>query len=186
MKVAITGHTQGIGLALATVFQQYGHTVMGFSRTTGFDISDSHCRGVILSYDVDVFINNAYHPTGQTDLLKEAINRWHYSNTLIVHISSKCIMFPTDDSDPQVQAFQEIYKAAKLEQEQIINALLPHRNPKLLNIIPGVVDAGPSKIYSKDVNKINPAHLAHLIYEAVSMRSQLDIQQIVVAPSQLN
>jgi NAD(P)-dependent dehydrogenase (short-subunit alcohol dehydrogenase family) len=184
MKVAITGHTQGIGLALATVFEQYGHEVVGFSRANGFDISDSHCRQMILSHDVDVFINNAYHPTGQTDLLNEAINRWHYSNTLIVHISSKCIMFPTDDPDPQVQSFQEVYKAAKLAQEEIINAVLPHRNPKLLNIIPGVVDAGPSKIYSKDPNKINPAHLAQLVYEAVSIRGRLDIQQIVVAPSQ--
>ena len=184
MKIAITGHTQGIGLALATVFEQYGHEVVGFSRANGFDISDPQARLAMLSHEVDVFINNAYHPTGQTALLKELIERWGNSNTLIVHMSSKCTMFPTDDPDPAIQEFQEIYKAAKLEQEQIINALLPHRNPKLLNIIPGVVDAGPSKIYSKDPNKINPAHLAQLVYEAVSMRGRLDIQQIIVAPSQ--
>jgi nucleoside-diphosphate-sugar epimerase len=186
MKVAITGHTQGIGLALATVFQQYNHEVIGFSRSNGFDISleESRQRMIAMSQEVDVFINNAYHPTGQTALLQELINEWHYSDKLIVNMSSKCIMFPTEDSDPAVQEYQEIYKAAKLEQEQIINSLLPHRNPKLLNIIPGVVDAGPSKIYSKDPNKINPMHLAQLVYEAVSMRGRLDIQQIVVAPSQ--
>jgi nucleoside-diphosphate-sugar epimerase len=184
MKIAITGHTQGIGQALATVFQQYGHEIIGYSRSNGYNISDPQARQRMLLEDVDVFINNAYHPTGQTKLLKELIDRWGNTDTLIVNMSSKCIMFPTEDSDPAVQEYQEIYKAAKLEQEQIINALLPHRNPKLLNIIPGVVDAGLSKIYSKDPNKINPIHLAQLVYEAVSMRGRLDIQQIVVAPSQ--
>ena len=183
MKVAITGHTQGIGQALAKVFVQYGHEVIGFSRSNGFDISDPQSRQNMLSYDVDVFINNAYHPSGQSELLKELIDRWGHTDTLIIHMSSKCTMFPTDDPDPRIQEYQEIYKAAKLEQEQIINNLLPHRNPKLLNIIPGVVDAGPSKIYSKVANKIDPMHLAELIYEAVSMRGRLDIQQIVVAPS---
>jgi nucleoside-diphosphate-sugar epimerase len=184
MKIAITGHTQGIGQALAAVFEQYGHEVVGFSRSNGFDISDPQSRLVMLSYEIDVFINNAYHPTGQTELLKELIDRWGNTDTLIINMSSKCIMFPTDDPDPLVQEYQETYKAAKLEQEAIINDLLPHRNPKLLNVIPGVVDAGPSKIYSTDPNKIDPMHLAHLIYEIVSMRGRLDVQQIVVAPSQ--
>jgi nucleoside-diphosphate-sugar epimerase len=184
MKIAITGHTQGIGLALATVFQQYGHEVVGFSRSNGFDISEPQARQAMLAYDVDVFINNAYHPTGQTALLKELIDRWGNTNTLIINMSSKCIMFPTDDPDPLIQEYQEIYKAAKLEQEAIINDLLPHRNPKLLNVVPGVVDAGPSKIYSTNPNKIDPMHLAQLVYELVSMRGRLDVQQIVVAPSQ--
>ena len=184
MKVAITGHTQGIGQALSSVFQQYGHEVIGFSRSNGFDISNPQARQSMLSYNVDVFINNAYHPTGQTELLKELIDRWGHTDTLIIHMSSKCTMFPTDHPDPEVQAYQEIYKEAKLAQEQIINDLLPHRNPKLLNIVPGVVDAGPSKIYSKVARKINPTHLAQLVYEAVCLRGRLDIQQIVVAPSE--
>ena len=187
MKIAITGHTQGIGLALSTVFSQYGHEVIGFSRSNGFDIGNKETRHLILAAaaDADVFINNAYHPTGQTELLKETIDEWHYADKLIINISSKCIMFPTTDENPLIQEFQEVYKAAKLEQEDIINRLLPHRNPKLLNIIPGIVDAGLPKIYSNDPNKINPMHLAQLVYEAVSMRGRVDIQQIIVAPSQI-
>jgi nucleoside-diphosphate-sugar epimerase len=186
MKIAITGHTQGIGQALATVFQQYGHDIIGFSRSNGFDISNADSRRAIIdqSQDADIFVNNAYHPTGQTSLLKESITAWGHTDKLIVNMSSKCTMFPTEDSNPLVQEYQEVYKAAKLEQEAIINDLLPHRNPKLLNVIPGVVDAGPSKIYSTDPNKINPMHLAQLVYELVSMRGRLDVQQIIVAPSQ--
>ena len=56
MKIAITGHTKGIGKACADVFSE--HEVIGFSRSNGFDIQaiepilDS-------SNDCDVFINNA-------------------------------------------------------------------------------------------------------------------------------
>jgi nucleoside-diphosphate-sugar epimerase len=186
MKIAITGHTQGIGQTLSTVFQQYGYEVIGFSRSNGFDISDADSRQAIImqSQDVDVFVNNAYHPIGQTELLKESITAWGNTDKLIVNMSSKCIMFPTEDADPMIQEYQEVYKKSKLEQEAIINNLLPHRNPKLLNVIPGVVDAGPSKIYSNDPNKIDPVHLAQLIYDIVSMRGRLDVQQIIVAPSQ--
>ena len=38
MKIAITGHTNGIGQALAREYQQRGHEVMGLSRRTGQNI----------------------------------------------------------------------------------------------------------------------------------------------------
>lgn len=186
MKVAITGHSQGIGKALADVFQTNGHTVLGFSRSNGFDISKSASRISIIneSRDVDIFINNAYHPIGQLELLKEIIEQWRYVDKIIINIGSKCIMYPTENPNPLIEQYQIEYKNAKQQQEDIINDLLPHRHPKLLNIVPGLVDAGLSKIYSADPNKINPTHLAQLIYSIISLRDQLVVQQIILAPAQ--
>ena len=112
MKVAITGHSKGIGKALADIFETNGHTVLGFSRSNGFDISESANRISILnkSQDADIFINNAYHPTGQLDLLKEIIEQWRYSNKIIINIGSKCIMYPTEDPNPLVEQYQIEYK----------------------------------------------------------------------------
>ena len=42
MKVAITGHTKGLGASLKKVFEETGHSVIGFSKSTGYDISDSN------------------------------------------------------------------------------------------------------------------------------------------------
>ena len=66
MKVAITGHSKGIGKALADIFETNGHTVLGFSRSNGFDISESANRISILnkSQDADIFIKQI------TDCLK--------------------------------------------------------------------------------------------------------------------
>jgi NADP-dependent 3-hydroxy acid dehydrogenase YdfG len=187
MKVAITGHLQGIGKALAEVFQTNGHTVLGFSRSNGFNISEASNRLSIIreSQDVDIFINNAYHPTGQLDLLNEIIEQWKYSNKTIINIGSKSIMYPTEHPNPLIEQYQIEYKNAKQQQEDVITALLPHRHPKILNIIPGLVDAGLSKIYSDDPNKIDPTHLAQLIYSIISLRDQLVVQQIILAPAQL-
>ena len=38
MKIAITGHTKGVGQAIASRFDD----VMGFSKSTGYDISDDN------------------------------------------------------------------------------------------------------------------------------------------------
>ena len=39
MKIAITGHTRGIGKACADVFRH--HTIYGYSRSNGYDIKDA-------------------------------------------------------------------------------------------------------------------------------------------------
>jgi nucleoside-diphosphate-sugar epimerase len=187
MKVAITGHSKGIGKALADIFCNNGHTVLGFSRSNGFDISESSNRASIIkdSQDVDIFINNAYHPTGQLELLKEIIEQWKHSNKIIINIGSKCTMYPTENPNPLIEQYQIEYKNAKQQQEDVINALLPHRHPKLLNIVPGLVDAGLSKIYSDDPNRIDPIHLAQLVYNIVSLKDQMFVQQIILAPARL-
>jgi nucleoside-diphosphate-sugar epimerase len=58
MKVAITGHTRGIGQALFNELTKKGHLVVGYSRSTGYDISEIDTQTKILEEikDYDVFI----------------------------------------------------------------------------------------------------------------------------------
>jgi len=61
-KIAITGHTWGIGRAIFSYFRKDPtNIVIGFSRSNGFDISDSSKRQEIIkqSIDCDIFVNNA-------------------------------------------------------------------------------------------------------------------------------
>jgi len=57
-KIAITGHTKGIGLALANYYTDLGIEVVGFSRTNGYDISKGVDQERIIneSQDCDLFI----------------------------------------------------------------------------------------------------------------------------------
>tara|TARA_B100000927_G_scaffold290519_1_gene289608 strand:+ start:240 stop:836 length:597 start_codon:yes stop_codon:yes gene_type:complete len=62
MKVAITGHTSGLGKGLYEQLGALGHEVIGFSTSTGCDINNELNRRTIIGVcqDFDLFINNAY------------------------------------------------------------------------------------------------------------------------------
>ena len=90
-KIAITGHTKGIGLALSNYYTALGIEVIGFSRSNGYDIRKGLDQERIIneSQDCDLFINNAYFRYAQIDLLQ----RWYgfhqkKSNYMIVNMSS--------------------------------------------------------------------------------------------------
>lgn len=71
MKICITGHTKGIGKFLYNKLSEKNHTVLGFSRSNGFDL-DYHIHRVIeKSVDCDLFINNAPAGDAQIILLEE-------------------------------------------------------------------------------------------------------------------
>jgi NAD(P)-dependent dehydrogenase (short-subunit alcohol dehydrogenase family) len=94
MKIAITGHTAGIGLALAELYQSLGHEVVGFSRTTGYNIAVASDRARIVAdaQDCDMFFNNAHDWFGdnfaEVTLFEALWQSWRGQRRTIVNISS--------------------------------------------------------------------------------------------------
>lgn len=88
MKYALTGHTQGIGEHL---FKNLSPNVIGFSRSTGYDITKKEDRKRIIkeSRDCDVFINNAHAGHGQTYLFIELLREWKDSGKTIINVGSR-------------------------------------------------------------------------------------------------
>jgi hypothetical protein len=86
MRVAITGHTAGIGKAIADIFP----SPILFSKSTGYDIEQQADRVKIIneSAECDVFINNAHIDFGQECLLLEAWEKWKDTNKIIINIGS--------------------------------------------------------------------------------------------------
>lgn len=68
MKIAITGHTSGLGKAL---FDHWSadHEVVGLSRSTGHDISKHPDQIIATVSDCDLFFNNAHCGICQAKLL---------------------------------------------------------------------------------------------------------------------
>lgn len=90
MKIAITGHTSGIGLAVAEHLAT-NHFIVGFSRTTGYDISTGQGINDIVAQcnDVDVIVNNAYRAFSQVDLLYALHAKLSDRKLLIINNSSQ-------------------------------------------------------------------------------------------------
>jgi hypothetical protein len=97
MRYAITGHTRGIG---AEIFKRLEPNIIGFSKSTGYDITDKRHRSKIIkeSLDRDVFINNAHDGHGQTDLLIELYKEWYDQEKTIINVGSRIteIILPKD------------------------------------------------------------------------------------------
>lgn len=93
MKIIITGHSAGIGLAIYNYFSKDpSNNVIGFSRKTGHNINNPQKRAEIIecSKDADIFVNNActYIDDSQLILLRNMFNIWAGQNKTIINISS--------------------------------------------------------------------------------------------------
>jgi NADP-dependent 3-hydroxy acid dehydrogenase YdfG len=174
MKLAITGHTKGIGKALKELIEQHGHEVIGFSSTTGYDISSESDRIRILDRvkDFDVFVNNAYTPQGQTLLLKSMIDLWQGSSNTIININSKATMMPAPPP------LMEEYVKDKLEQKSIIASKFFKGSPHIINVTLGLVDTDMAKVF--DAKKMKPEDVAKLIWHLISIRDSVAVQDILL------
>jgi nucleoside-diphosphate-sugar epimerase len=138
MKIAITGHSQGLGLALASLFHDLGHVVVGLSRSNGYDINDTE-RIVEVVKDCDVFINNAYDGTNQTILLNQLFACWTGTNKIIINIGSAVTAYPRLEQDRDNEPWP--YREHKQDLEKTFRHLskLPHTCQMQL-ISPGAID----------------------------------------------
>ena len=121
MKIALTGHTKGLGEEIKKVLQDK-HNVIGFSRSNGYDIKSPTDRKKIIkeSNECDIFINLAHNYYHQTDILFELYAAWENKNKLIINIGSSVVnddMWGVDRLD-----YLE-YKNQKIALESMSNLL---------------------------------------------------------------
>ncbi len=174
MKIFVTGSSRGIGAALAIQFDNNGHRVFPGSRSDGIDISQEVDREYIkeLLGTIDVFINNAYDPVGQTELLKIATEQWQGTNKLIVNINSKSIF-----ADKVLSEMKE-YISAKKEQAEFVNSRRLKASPQILNVYLGLVDTEMSEIF--DAKKLDAVDVAKLIVNLVELKDVIAVQDIML------
>ena len=90
MKIAITGHTSGIGKALHNVCSNVTDDFLLLSRATGHNLNTSFdkVKDEIIEYDPDIVFNNAWYPRAQIRLLKELHKAFQNQNKHIVSTGS--------------------------------------------------------------------------------------------------
>ena len=138
MKIAITGHSAGIGQALAKQYEQRGHEIVGLSKRYGDNIRNVP-KIIDKVKDCDCFINNAQSGYAQTELLFELSRSWrNVPNKYIINISTMMTLNPTVDEASMLE-----YKNQKQALENAHWELI-HRQewPQLTLIKPGEVKTG--------------------------------------------
>ena len=140
MKIAITGHTAGIGKAFAEQLSQRGHSVVGISRGGGENIRRiPHTASLIES--CDLFINNAKTGYAQTELLYEVWKRWQGQERYIWNISTMMIERPINSQpDGQDDLIMSAYRNQKLALEEASRQL------RFKNIWPQISIIRPGRV----------------------------------------
>jgi len=133
MKIAITGHTEGIGNCFSELLTNEGHEIIGLSRRTGGNIrSLQKVVGPIV--ECDWFINNAQVGFAQTELLYKVWHQWHDTNKIIWNISS---IMATQEGSP---FNMEEYKLQKQTLDQAHHNLKQRSKCRFVLIRPGKVN----------------------------------------------
>jgi NAD(P)-dependent dehydrogenase (short-subunit alcohol dehydrogenase family) len=183
MKIAITGHTRGIGKAIHDKFVNDGHEVIGLSRSNGYDLSDSVQREEAFKHIVssDMFINNAFvsfrEPTNhQTFIPIELLFRVHRhwlgkSNKRIFVIGSWSSQFNKLDYD---YTGYQIHKFAL--EKACWTLCLESLYPRIFLLKPGRVDTAMSA--NRNGPKMDPEEIANLIDLILKLENNIYVREI--------
>lgn len=142
-RIAITGHSAGIGQALAKIYEFQGHEIIGLSRRNGYNIR-SIPKLLEKIRDCDVFINNAQAGFAQTELLFAVYKLWQgRENKKIINISTMMTLEPVSTL-PGIEMIE--YHNQKLALEEAHKQLLYlHDWPKLCLVKPGAIATQPEQ-----------------------------------------
>ena len=141
MKIAITGHTAGIGQGLAKILQSRGHDITGLSQRYSDNIRNTP-KIVEKILPCDMFINNAQAGYAQTDLLYAVWQAWKGQvGKHIWNISTMMTQSPTTaEHETQSVVGINAYRNQKIALEDAHHQLSAKEFlPKMILIRPGAV-----------------------------------------------
>lgn len=172
-KIAITGHTSGIGLALYTDLAQH-YEVVGLSRTNGYDLSTEEGFHKILLQiaEVDVFINNAYSYWKQTDLLYALFDSWKSEPKVIINISSN-----SGDGTKNYKHPYAVHKAALDKACEQLNAI-PDAQCRVVNIKPAWVKTPRTEQIKTSEPMLAPNDISKVVCWILQMPQHMHVPSI--------
>lgn len=172
MKIALTGHTRGIGKEIYRYFENQNFNCLGFSRSNGFDISSSEKRKQIaeLSKDCDIFVNNAYcnFDDSQLEMLKEITNIFYNQKKIIINISTRATIFNYSTEK------LNLYKESKLKIDKFCETKL--QKPWIINLKPGLTDT--SRVSEISGKKMRVESISYLIDFILKKQNEFKINSI--------
>jgi NAD(P)-dependent dehydrogenase (short-subunit alcohol dehydrogenase family) len=174
MKIAITGHSAGIGKALADIYESKGHKIVGLSRRNGYNIR-SISKLVEKIKDCDWFINNAQIGYAQTELLFAVYKEWQgKANKKIINISTMMTAEPISTL-PGLEMTE--YYVQKYALEEAVRQLRYYHDwPKLCLIKPGAIATQPGQTSPRPYANVN--EWAQKVVQLLDTGPDLEIQEM--------
>ena len=181
MKIAITGHSKGIGKACFDLLSKE-HNVIGFSRSNGFNIKEPK-KIFSASVGCDVFINNAYimNTDDQLNLFKIFFKEWKDNpNKFIVNIGSKSKYYPYNPNMPNLTTnfrSSKGYNDSKTELAKVIydKQLFTPKKCRISNINPGYTNTDLIARLVNKVNMLSPQEVANTVKWVIEQPKHIEV-----------
>jgi short-subunit dehydrogenase len=170
MKIAITGHTEGIGNDIyLNLIKEYD--VIGFSRSNGFDIKNVD-KIIEQLENCDVFINNAYEKNYQTILFESIFDKWKFLPKTIINMNSSCVYHSSDWSPEYANSKKEL-------KEVSLNAIGNYKNKKVrvINLYPSTLSTHTG---FESLNKLDTENLAKMINWLIKQPQEIEIREMSI------
>lgn len=178
MKIAITGHTAGIGQSFSRYLAQRGHEIVGLSKRDGNNIRN--IPKIVAQITVcDMWINNAQSGYAQTELLFKIVEAWKGDHSkMIWNIST---MMTTQNKLPTIEGLSPTalmeYKNQKRSLEDAHHEL-KHQGPRLSLIRPGAVATQPYNTAGVDAADVDDWAQAVCEFYIDSIKKNLWIEEL--------
>jgi NADP-dependent 3-hydroxy acid dehydrogenase YdfG len=179
MKIAITGHTAGIGQALARQYTSLGHEIVGLSKREGNNIRNipKICDQI---EPCDMFVNNAQAGYAQTELLFEMARRWSGTKKHIIVVST---MMTQDPTSVFTGLDMDQYRIQKVALEESVKQIRNRRLQIKLTIVrPGNIATNPDKTVPPAADVDNWAQTLIEIFNTAE-KNNLSIPEISLGPA---
>lgn len=185
MKIALTGHTRGIGQALADMLRLDGHDVLGFSRSNGYDLINKALRKQVLDLarDCDIFINNAFLQPNQAqktaswipiEMLYEVHRAWRgQEHKTVIVIGSETQNQPMVTDHPY-----QIHKMALTQACRQLRSVA--RYPRIIQVNPGATDT--DQIKHRDWIKMDAQEVAQVVKYCIDSLDHIYVNEITFTP----
>lgn len=178
MKIAITGHTSGIGKGLYDYFCAQGDEVIGYSRSTGWDLSKISAPQMSAAIDndgVDTVILNAHVHHSQVWLLHELSKCWKDDRSKTIVVISSLV------ADGLVKVQNKMYASEKAAMEMMVQMLHYESSIRIINIKPGAVDT-PRMAYTQAIKKLRVEDVVNSVAWALLQPPDVYIRNITITP----
>ncbi len=179
-KIAIIGHTKGIGRAIANLYQKKNYEVVGLSSSNGYDLQCSQVEIMEQLDDCRLIVLNAYVGRGQMTLLKRIYGKYLFEDKKVVVITST--------SGTPIGADEELYNAEYVDyckNKKILIEYIEQLQQELLNkplsvydVCPDVVDTDMTKGLWEDLPKLKADEVAEAVHYCFN--SKFNINKIVI------
>ena len=179
-KIAIIGHTRGIGKAIADLYRKKKYTVVGLSSSNGYDLQCSQVEIMEQLDDCRLIVLNAYVGRGQMTLLKRIYGKYLFEDKKVVVITST--------SGTTIGADEELHNAEYVDyckNKKILIEYIEQLQQELLNkplsvydVCPDVVDTDMTKGLWEDLPKLKADEVAEAVHYCFN--SKFNINKIVI------